>query len=117
MLNILHLINVGCDWYMVRHYNVSPLIPNQYPDMCNRTCLDRNVLLIKCDAVSAEIAVVLCLQQLYLASDNIDSLSAPSHTIQDMFVLCVSFTGPVDKDKCFMGVSTYLPSLLHLYIR
>lgn len=43
---------------MVRHYNVFPLIPNQYLDTCNQTCLDRNVLLIKCDAVSAEIAVV-----------------------------------------------------------
>lgn len=74
MLNIPHLINTGCDWYMVKHYNVSPLIPNQYHDMCNRTCLDRNVLLIKCDAVSAEIAVVLCSRQLYLASENIDSL-------------------------------------------
>lgn len=33
-------------------------MPNQYADMCKRTCLDRNVLLIKCDAVSAEIALV-----------------------------------------------------------
>ncbi len=60
MLNILHLISTGSDWYMVRHYNVSPLIPNQYPDMRNQTCFDRNALLIKCDSVSAEIAVVLC---------------------------------------------------------
>lgn len=34
------------------------LMPNQYADMCKGTCLDRNVLLIKCDAVSAEIALV-----------------------------------------------------------
>lgn len=66
-------MSLSCGWYTVRHYNVSPLISNQYP--CNPTCFDRNVLLFKCDAVSAEVIVVLRSQQLYLANDNIDSPS------------------------------------------
>ncbi len=101
MLNILHPVNSGRDWYMVRHYNVSPLIPNQYPDMCKRTCLDHNALLIKCDAVSAEIAAALGSRHLKLASDNIDSLSITSHTIQDISVECVIFIKLVYEDKYF----------------
>lgn len=117
MLNILRLTNTGRDWYMVRHYNVSPLIPNQYHDMCNRTCFDRNVLLIKCDAVSAQIAVVLCSQQLYLASENIDILS--TYTISHYTGhLCSLWLSPVLLTRINgFRVSVYLPSLLYLYIR
>lgn len=109
MLNILHLFNMGCDWYMVRHYNVSPLIENQYRDTCKRTCLDHNALLIKCDAVSAAIAVVLCLQHLNVASDNIDSLSIPSQPYRTCLRgVCVAFIKPVDKDKCFQRESLHM---------
>ena len=98
MLNISHLINTGCDCCMETHCNVYPVIPNQYHDMCSRTCLDRNVLLIKRDAVSTEIADMLRAQWLYSANENIDSLSKPSGTIQDIYVQCVTYVGPVDKD-------------------
>ena len=56
MLNILHLISVGCDWYMGRHCSV----PKSILGMCYPTCSDRDVLLIKRDAVSAEVASLLC---------------------------------------------------------
>lgn len=54
---------------------------NQYCDMFNRTCRHRSVLLIECDVASAEIALVLGLQQLYIAFENIDSFSVPLQTI------------------------------------
>lgn len=58
-----------------------PLMRNQYCDMFNRTCRDRSVLLIECDVASAEFALVLGLQQLHIAFENIDSFSIPLQTI------------------------------------
>lgn len=85
MLNILLFINIGCDLYMAGHYNVfPPLMQNQYGDMFSWTCLDRNVLLIKCGAASAEFAVVLGSRQLCTADENIDSLSILCHAVQDI---------------------------------
>lgn len=110
MLNILHLINAGCDWYMVRHPSVSPLMPNQYVDMCNRTCFDRNVLLIKCDAVSAEIAVCRVHGSFTWPKKILRVYLYHLTLYRTPLFKCVTFNRPVDKDKWFNRWSLCIPT-------
>lgn len=100
-----------CDWCGVR-LDIKSIRSR------NRTCSDCDARLIKPDAASAEIAVVLRPQQLYLARESIDGLSIASLTTHDICVQCVTFNGTLDKDKWFTRAELcilYVQSLLDLF--